>query len=166
VVVALLQGAVLGGGFGMACAVDIVIADHQTKFAMPETSLGVVPAQIAPFVIARVGLSQARRLALLGERINGQEAWRLGLVHFLTQGEAEMEAKLQSVLEQINRCAPNANMATKQLLQSMDSVIHKNDMNPVLEQAADIFVKALFSAEGKEGTAAFIEKRKPSWAQK
>ena len=166
VVVAMVQGAVLGGGFGMACAADIVIADHQTQFALPETSLGVVPAQIAPFVIARIGLSQARRLALLGERINGEEAWRLGLVHFLTQGEAEMEAKLQSVLEQINRCAPNANMATKQLLQSMDSVIHKNDMNPVLDQAADIFVKALFSAEGKEGTAAFIEKRKPSWAQK
>jgi len=165
VVVALLQGAVLGGGFGMACAADIAIADHQAKFAMPETSLGVVPAQIAPFVIARIGLSQARRLALLGERINGEEAWRLGLVHFLSQGEEEMEAKLQSVLGQIKACAPNANMATKNLLQSMDSVINKNNMDAVLDHAADVFVEALFSDEGKEGTAAFIEKRKPTWAQ-
>ena len=104
-------------------------------------------------------------MALLGERINGQEAWRLGLVHFLSQGEEAMEAKLQSVLGQIKACAPNANVATKNLLQSMDSVVNKHDMDAVLDQAADIFVEALFSAEGKEGTAAFIEKRKPSWAQ-
>ena len=122
VVVALLQGAVLGGGFGMACAADITIADHQTKFAMPETRLGVVPAQIAPFVIARIGLSQARRLALLGERIDGEEAWRLGLVHFVTRSEEEMAAQLHAVLTQIKACAPKANTATKQLMQSLGAL--------------------------------------------
>lgn len=165
VVVALVQGAVLGGGFGMACAADIVIADHQCKFALPETGLGVVPAQIAPFVVARIGLSQARRLALLGERIDGEEAMRLGLVHFLSRDKEAMAAKLQSVLEQIKTCAPRANQVTKQLLQSFESVINPQDMNVILDQAADSFVDALFSDEGSEGTAAFLEKRKPEWAE-
>ena len=165
VVVALLQGAVLGGGFGMACAADIAIADHQAKFAMPETSLGVVPAQIAPFVIARIGLSQSRRLALLGERIDGEEAGRLGLVHFVTHTPEEMNTQLQTVLAQIKRCAPHANAATKQLMQGLGTGDNKQAMAAVLDQAADVFTEALFSAEGKEGTAAFLEKRKPAWAQ-
>ena len=64
VVIVVLQGAVLGGGFGLACVSDIAIADHQAQFGLPETSLGLLPAQIAPFVVKRIGLTQARRLAL------------------------------------------------------------------------------------------------------
>ncbi|MCX7080045.1 MAG: enoyl-CoA hydratase/isomerase family protein, partial [Pseudomonas sp.] len=64
VVITVLQGAVLGGGFGLACVSDIAMADHQAQFGMPETSLGLLPAQIAPFVVKRIGLTQARRLAL------------------------------------------------------------------------------------------------------
>jgi len=165
VVVALVQGAVLGGGFGMACAADIVIADQQVIFSLPETGLGVVPAQIAPFVVARIGLSQARRLALLGERIEGEEARRLGLVHFLSRGEAEREAKLESLLAQLSSRAPNANKTTKEILQNFDSVIKQNDFHPVLDKAADYFTEAVLSDEGQEGAAAFMEKRKPAWVQ-
>lgn len=74
VVICLLQGAVLGGGFGLACISDLAIADSSAKFALPETSLGIIPAQIAPFVVERIGLTATRRLALLGIRIDAQQA--------------------------------------------------------------------------------------------
>ena len=163
VVVAVLQGAVLGGGLGLACAADIAIADQYATFSMPETSLGVIPAQIAPFVVQRIGQSQARPLALLGERIKGEEAWRIGLVHIVTRSEDEMQSELHRVLTHINRCAPQANATTKHLLQSLGDVIDNAGIHSLLEHGADVFVEALFSDEGKEGTRAFIEKRKPSW---
>ena len=79
VVITVLEGAVLGGGFGLACISDVAIAAKSAQFGLPETSLGVIPAQIAPFVVKRIGLTQARRLALLGERFDGAEAVRLGV---------------------------------------------------------------------------------------
>ena len=79
VLIAVLQGAVLGGGFGLACVADIAICHQDAKFGLPETTLGILPAQIAPFVVGRIGLTQARRLALTAARFNGSEAERLGL---------------------------------------------------------------------------------------
>ncbi len=81
VVITLLEGAVLGGGFGLACVSDIAIATESAQFGLPETSLGVIPAQIAPFVVKRIGMTHARRLALSGARFTGAEALRLGIVH-------------------------------------------------------------------------------------
>ncbi|MCT2532114.1 enoyl-CoA hydratase-related protein [SAR92 clade bacterium H231] len=163
VVVAVLQGAVMGGGLGLACAADIAIADQQATFSMPETSLGVVPAQIAPFVMQRIGQSQTRRLALLGERIKGEEALRIGLVHIVTHSEEEMQSELHKVVSYIKCCAPKANATTKHLLQSLGGAIDNATIDSVLDHGADVFAERLFSDEGKEGTAAFIEKRKPSW---
>ena len=160
VVIALLEGAVLGGGFGLACISDVAIADLNAKFGMPETGLGIVPAQIAPFVVMRIGLTQARRFALLGERINGAAALELGLVHYQTEGEEAMQAQLDEVLAKIRRCAPNANAVTKQLMLDVAST----DLETLLDRAADDFSQAINSAEGKEGTAAFLEKRLPGWA--
>jgi isohexenylglutaconyl-CoA hydratase len=88
VVITVLQGAVLGGGFGLACVSDIAMADHQAQFGLPETSLGPLPAQIAPFVVQRIGLTQARRLALTAARFDGTQARRMGLVHFVEHDRA------------------------------------------------------------------------------
>jgi len=159
-VITLLEGAVLGGGFGLACISDVAIADAQAKLAMPETGLGIPPAQIAPFVVMRIGLTQSRRLALLGERINGEEAMRLGLVHYVTDGEEAMQAKLQDVLAKLRRCAPNATAITKRLLLDVGST----DLESLLDRASDDFSTALNSDEGRDGTLAFLEKRKPFWA--
>lgn len=160
VVVTLLEGAVMGGGFGLACVSDVAIADARAKFAMPETTLGIVPAQIAPFVVARIGLTQARRLALLGERIDGETALELGLVHFLTRSPEDMQARLEQVLERLGRCAPGANARTKALMLQVGVVEHER----LLDNAADMFVESLNSPEGLEGTRAFLEKRRPGWA--
>ncbi len=159
-VITLLEGAVLGGGFGLACISDVAIADTNAKIAMPETGLGIPPAQIAPFVVMRIGLTQTRRLALLGERIGGEEAMRLGLVHYVTEGEEAMQARLDEVLAKLRRCAPNATAITKELILDVGST----DLEALLDRASDDFSAAINSDEGKDGTLAFIEKRKPFWA--
>ena len=116
VLVAVVEGAAMGGGFGLACAADIVLARRDAKFALSETTLGLVPAQIAPFVVARIGQARARRLALTGERIDGIEAARIGLADFVADDATALEARLLAVLRGIARCAPNANAVIKVLL--------------------------------------------------
>lgn len=161
VVITLLEGAVLGGGFGLACISDVAIADAKAQFALPETGLGIVPAQIAPFVVSRIGLTQARRLALMGERIDGAAARDLGIAHYLTDGAEAMDAQLQYVLKKVRGCAPDANAKTKALMMQVGVVEHE----AMLDGAADTFAACLNSREGKEGTKAFLEKRKPYWAE-
>lgn len=159
-VVAVLEGAVLGGGFGLSCISDVAIARDDAKFGLPETGLGLPPAQIAPFVVTRIGLTEARRLAVCGARFGGEEARRLGLVHFSEADEQGIQSRLDEVLQQIHRCAPGANAATKQLMLR----VGYDAMDTLLDDAADAFSEAI-AGEGTEGTTAFIEKRLPSWAQ-
>ena len=160
VVVAVLEGAVLGGGFGLACVSDIALADQGAKFGLPETTLGILPAQIAPFVVKRIGLTQARRLALTAARFDGAEALRLGLVHYCESSDSSLEQRLDEVLGQIRQCAPQANAQTKALLLATES----EALGPLLDRAAEQFAAAVTGAEGVEGTMAFMQKRKPKWA--
>ncbi|GLZ87739.1 isohexenylglutaconyl-CoA hydratase [Metapseudomonas resinovorans] len=159
--VVVLEGAVLGGGFGLACVSDIAIAHAGAQFGLPETSLGILPAQIAPFVVKRIGLTQARRLALTAARFDGSEALRLGLVHFAEADTASVEQRLAESLEQVRRCAPGANARTKALLLATEN----EPLGALLDSAADQFAAAVTGAEGTEGTMAFVQKRKPIWAQ-
>lgn len=161
VLITVLEGAVLGGGFGLACVSDVGIALQTAQFGLPETGLGIIPAQIAPFVAARVGFTQARRLALLGERFNGEEAVRLGIAHFVAADNAALEQLLTDVLAKVKRCAPNANRVTKALLHR----VGHEDMETLLDDAAQQFANAVQGEEGAEGTMAFVQKRLPRWAQ-
>lgn len=157
--IVVLEGAVLGGGFGLACVSDVAITRKNAQFGLPETGLGVIPAQIAPFVVTRIGLTQARRLALLGERFNGEEAHRLGIVHYQCDTPEALSQQLQQVLKQVQRCAPQANRVTKQLLHQ----VGQQDMNDLLDGAAHSFATAVTGPEGQEGTRAFVDKRLPNW---
>ncbi|MGH8450234.1 enoyl-CoA hydratase/isomerase family protein [Pseudomonas sp.] len=160
VVIVVLQGAVLGGGFGLACVSDVAIADHQAQFGLPETSLGLLPAQIAPFVVKRIGLTQARRLALTAARFDGAEAGRLGVVHFVEVDSQGLAQRLDEVLGQVLRCAPGANGRTKALL--LASV--EEPLEVVLDRGAQWFAESALGVEGVEGTQAFVQKRRPGWA--
>jgi isohexenylglutaconyl-CoA hydratase len=160
VLIAVLQGAVLGGGFGLACVSDIAIARQDARFGLPETTLGILPAQIAPFVVGRIGLTQARRLALTAARFDGVEAERLGLVHFSEPDDEALEARLQQVLGQVRQCAPQANAQTKALLLATES----QALDSLLDSAAEQFAAAVTGIEGIEGTLAFMQKRAPKWA--
>ena len=108
----------------------------------------------------RIGLTQARRLALLGESIDGEQARDLGMVHYLTNSDDEMQSRLDDVLGKAKRCAPGANAVTKALMLQVGLV----EQEKLLDSAADMFAAAVVGAEGREGTKAFIEKRKPGWA--
>ena len=160
-VVAVLEGAVLGGGMGLACIADVAIARADAKLGLPETGLGLPPAQIAPFLVRRLGLSQARRLAVTGGRFGGDQAHAMGLVHELAHDDAELEVTLSRVLEQILRCAPGAVAATKHLMLQVGAV----DLEAVLDEGAARFAEAARGPEGLEGMTAFIQKREPHWAQ-
>ncbi|EJM66573.1 isohexenylglutaconyl-CoA hydratase [Pseudomonas sp. ADAK2 TE3594] len=160
VVITVLQGAVLGGGFGLACVSDIAMADHQAQFGLPETSLGLLPAQIAPFVVQRIGLTQARRLALTAARFDGTQARRMGLVHFVEHDPQALAERLDEVLAHVLCCAPGANAATKKLLLASAGQLSDG----LLDQAAEWFSEAVTGDEGVEGTMAFVQKRKPGWA--
>ena len=159
VLITVLQGAVLGGGFGLACVSDIAISDHKAQFGLPETSLGLIPAQIAPFVVQRIGLTETRRLALTAARFDGAEAQRLGLVHFVEQDAQALAERLDEVLQQVLRCAPQANAMTKKLLLASAG----QPSNELLDDAAQWFNAAVTGDEGIEGTMAFVQKRKPRW---
>jgi isohexenylglutaconyl-CoA hydratase len=158
-VVAILEGAVLGGGFGLACVSDIAISRDNAQFGLPETGLGVLPAQIAPFVVKRIGLTQARRLALLGLRFNGETAQKLGVIHEVVRDDAELEQLLRDTIQQIKRAAPLASRNTKALLHRTSN----EPLDSLLDDAAQLFAQAVGGVEGQEGTMAFIQKRNPSW---
>ena len=160
VVVAVCEGAVLGGGFGLACVSDICIAHTEAKFGLPETTRGLPPAQIAPFVVERVGLTQARRLALTGAQFRGGDAVRYGIAHESVASAEELDARLSAALEQVLLCAPVANRITKAIILSAG----KQDMDLVLDQAAAQFAACVRGPEAPEGIAAFMQKRKPKWA--
>ena len=129
---------------------------------MTETSLGIPPAQIAPFVAERLGITQSRRLMLTGARFKGPEAASLGLVHFCATSRASMDAYLEDVLDQIDRCAPGANAATKDIVLTS----RRESLTGTLDMAADHFAACMLSDEGKEGVSAFLEKRKAGWLER
>lgn len=161
VVVMLVEGAAIGGGLGLACTGDVTIVTRDARFRLSETSLGIPPAQIAPFVTERVGLTQARRLMLTGARFEGEEAVRLGIGHLLVEDAAAMEARCAEVLEQIALCAPGANAVTK-------AIVFETTRRPrgeALDFAARGFAECMLSDEGREGVSAFMEKRRPAWAE-
>ena len=161
-VVAVLEGAVLGGGMGLACVADIAIAKADARFGLPETGLGIPPAQIAPFLVRRLGLSQARRLAVTGGRFDGREAERIGLVHVVADDETALETALAEVLGRIGRCAPGAIAATKDLMLQVGAV----ELERLLDEGARRFAEAARGPEGIEGMTAFLQKREPSWAER
>jgi isohexenylglutaconyl-CoA hydratase len=158
--VAVLEGTVMGGGFGLACCADVAIAGHTADFRLPETSLGVIPAQIAPFLVERIGYSEAKRISVTGARFGAEEAFRIGLVHLVCADETELDAALAAMLQQILACAPDAVAETKKLLRRA----RFEDPGSLIEHAANVFAKAARSEEGAEGLRAFAERRRPAWA--
>ncbi|NNL57493.1 MAG: enoyl-CoA hydratase/isomerase family protein, partial [Pseudomonadales bacterium] len=116
VVLMLVEGAAIGGGLGLACAGDVTIVTRDTRFRLSETSLGIPPAQIAPFVVERIGLTQARRLMLTGARFNGEQALRCGLAHSIAKDGDDLEKQCAELLAQIAQCGPMANAVTKAIL--------------------------------------------------
>ncbi len=159
-VIALVEGAVMGGGFGLACVADVTITDAHASFRLPETSLGIPPAQIAPFVVRRIGLTNARRLAVTGGRFDGRRAVEIGIAHDVAEDEAALAQKLDATLAEIGRCAPQAIATTKALMLG----VGQQPIPELLDRGAKAFAEAARGPEGHEGMRAFLSKAPPRWA--
>ncbi len=162
VVVMLVEGAAMAGGLGIVCTGDVVVVTEDAKFALTETTLGIPPAQIAPFVVQRLGMTVARRLMLTAARFTGADAGPLGLADFVAKDVADMETIEADIRKQVMKCAPGANAVTKEIVLAAP----KLERDAMLDFAAKGFATCMLGDEGKEGVAAFLEKRKPNWAQK
>lgn len=158
-VVTVLEGTVMGGGFGLACVSDVSLALHNVSFRLPETSLGIIPAQIAPFLVERLGYAEAKRLSVTGAKVGAAEALTIRLVHEVHADTDALEAALQAVLANILACGPQAIATTKNLL----AHARLSSAESLIDDAAAMFARAVLSEEGQEGTGAFMQKRKPSW---
>lgn len=156
--IALVEGSAFGGGMGYACLADITILTRGARMGMPETTLGVAPAQIAPYVVKRVGLTRARQLALTAERFDGATAYDYGVGQYLCD-DAEAETVLEDVVRKVMRTGPQACAATKHIMLSVGSMGDED----LIRYSAERFAKLNRGDEGKEGQAAFAEKRKPKW---
>ena len=162
VTIALVEGAAMAGGFGILCACDLVAVTKDAKFAMTETTIGIPPAQIAPFVAARIGLPATRRLALTGGRLTGADTLDLGLSDHVAEDAAGLDEYEATMRRRIRKCGPAANAITKEIILATRT-LGREDMIKVAGQG---FARAMLSDEGRDGVASFLEKRPPYWAAK
>lgn len=161
VVIAVVEGAAMAGGFGLACCADVVLCERQAKFAMTETAIGLSPAQIAPYVIAKLGVATARRLMLTAARFDAQQAFEVGFVDELADSVAALTDIEKQLQKQVLSCAPGAIADTKRLLRDLAGQTESAQMIAI---AAENFADRVASPEALEGIASFFEKRRPSWA--
>jgi isohexenylglutaconyl-CoA hydratase len=161
-VLALIEGAAIAGGLGLACAADIVVTAENAKFSLTETRLGIAPAQIACYVVARVGLAQARRLMLTGARFDGREAARLGIADYVARDRAELEQLAAQLRADIDQGGPEAIAVTKEILLATVSLTPES----MLDFAAERFAHLLSGPEAREGISAFLEKRPARWQRR
>jgi len=157
--VARVQGAAYGGGVGLTACCDIAIAAIEASFALSEAKLGLIPATISPYVIEAIGARQARRFFLTGERFDAAEAYRIGLVHDIVP-IAELDERVNEVLGKLMLAGPRAQMECKALIRG---VAHRPIDAAVIGGTAEHIAAVRASVEGKEGVAAFLDKRAASW---
>ena len=149
-VVARVQGHALGGGAGLVAAADIAIASRDASFAFSEVKLGIIPAVISPFALAKIGPGAARRYFVTGERFDAETALRIGLVHEVA---AELDAGVERVLGELLSAGPHAARWAKRLVRE----------RPEGPETARWIAERRTSEEGQEGLKAFLDKRTPRW---
>ncbi len=159
--VAMVQGAAMGGGAGLVAACDVAVAMKDAKFRFSEVRLGLIPATISPYVVKAIGPRWAKALFATGEGFDGTFAEKIGLVQYAVADEAEMEAMAEHLSSLAFDAAPGAVAEVKKLV---DDVAFEEIDRGLLHDTAKRIAHRRASDEGKEGLAAFLEKRKPSWA--
>jgi methylglutaconyl-CoA hydratase len=154
-----IQGAALGGGAGLAAVCDVVVADEQAVFGFTEVKLGIVPAVISPFVLAKIGRSAARDLFLTGARFSAARAREIGLAHAVVPA-ADLDRGVAAYVTEFLSAGPEAAAAAKALIAQVWAL----SIQDAMPLTADAIATRRVSAEGQEGLRAFLEKRRPSWS--
>lgn len=161
-VVARIQGAALGGGFGLACVCDIAIASKDASFAISEAKFGILPSAIGPYVINAVGKRQARRLALTTMRISAEDALKINLVHEVTTLD-QLDEVVNQHVKMLLASSPNAIREIKQLFAQLS---HGPVTPEIVELTAQTISRVRGTDEAKEGFDAFLNKRPANWIPK
>lgn len=159
--IAVVQGAAYGGGVGLVAACDIAIASEGATFSLSEVKLGLIPSVISPYVIAAMGARAARRYFLTGERFSAAEALRLGLVHEVVPGD-HLTRAADRVIAALLEGGPRALGEAKKLI---FDVVGKPIEPALIDDTTRRIANIRASNEGREGVAAFLEKRKPNWVK-
>lgn len=160
VVIAKINGAAMGGGFGLVCVSDVAVSADHVMFAMPEVRLGIVPAVISPYVINRIGLTHARRMMLIGDPCTPQQAVEYGLVHEICPAD-QLDERVQAILDQIQLASPHALAACKELIFH----VMEREIAETTEYRTQLLNTLRRGESGQEGMRSFIEKRKPHWTE-
>lgn len=159
--IARVQGAAYGGGVGLAACCDIAIGTPAAAFSLSEVRLGLIPAVISPYVVAAIGERQARRYFLTAERFDAAEALRIGLLHMVVN-EDQLDAAVGAMADQLLKGGPKALTAAKDLI---GAVVNRPIDRRLVEETAERIARIRVTPEGREGVAAFLEKRKPGWVK-
>ncbi len=157
--IARVHGVALGGGTGLCAVSDLVIAESGTKFGFTETRLGILPAVISPFVIAKIGESNARALFPSGRRFDAARAQRIGLVHELVEGPDALDRAVDAAVADVLTAGPTAARAAKSIVREVRGLPHGSSK----WHTARVIARQRRSPEAQEGLRAFLEKRPPSW---
>jgi methylglutaconyl-CoA hydratase len=155
-----INGAAIGGGVGLVSVCDIAIAVANSKFGLSEVKLGILPAVISPYVVAKIGESHARALFLTGERFGADRAVQIGLVHRVATDEAELDSLVDEAVAQIRTSGPEAVQECKKLIARVAS----SDPVESIPHTIEAIAERRTSAEGQAGMRAFLAKEKAPWA--
>ncbi|MDQ2866754.1 MAG: enoyl-CoA hydratase-related protein [Candidatus Eremiobacteraeota bacterium] len=158
-VIGRIHGAALGGGAGLAAVCDIAIASDETIFGFTEVKLGIIPAVISPFVLAKIGVSHARALFLTGERFSAARARQIGLVHEVVSFD-ELDAAVDRIVAELRTAGPAATAAAKELIAGVSQSSYEDSR----DVTASLIAKRRVSGEGQEGLRAFLERRSATFA--
>ena len=157
VLVSVIDRAALAGGMGLAASADVVITEPTARFSLTETTLGLVPAQIAPVIARRIGVVTTRRLAVTASRFDGVEAERLGLVDIVAE---DLDEALDGVIADVRLCGPDANAATKRLINQIGTLSSAE----MFDRCAEVFADAMLGDEAAAGIDSFLQKTPRPWA--
>jgi len=156
-----VHGAALGGGAGLVAASDISIATENVQFGFTEVKLGIVPALISPFVVARIGAANARDYFLTGEKFSAATAQSIGLLNHVVQNEAAMDALIETKIADILKSSPAAIAATKQLILTVAG----QPVESMSAITAEASVRSRASADAQAGVSAFLSRGTPPWVK-
>jgi methylglutaconyl-CoA hydratase len=156
--IARVHGAAIAGGIGLLSVCDIVVSSENTVFGFTEVNLGIVPAVISPYVVARIGPSAARELFVTGSRFSASRAQELGLVHAIVAEEG-LDRTVDRYIEELNKSAPGAVAAAKKLIRTVSG----RSADDTLYDVCEILADRRASDEARAGVAAFLSKQQPPW---
>lgn len=158
--IARVHGPVYASGIGLVAACDIAVATYDCLFALTEVKLGALPAVVSPYLLVAIGERYCRRYMLSAERFSAAEAYRIGLLHEIVPGEEQLDEAIGEIIASLLKCGPVAQAECKALLR----VVAGQPIDAAtVEETALRSANVRASAEGKEGLAAFLEKRKANW---